>query len=199
MRQLTEKEAEDFLEQNDFEVVQRKVVNQISDLQKVSIPFPWVMKISSQKIMHKAKVGGIRLGIKSVNEAEKVFKEFSKIEFFEGVMIQEALPGVELVLGIKNTPEFGHAVMFGKGGSNVEKEKDVAFRIYPLKDRDVEELIEEPKIFKSLDKDSIIIIVETIAKIQSLIKKYPLISELDINPLFVSEKAVVADARIVFK
>jgi hypothetical protein len=39
----------------------------------------------------------------------------------------------------------------------------------------------------------------TLKKIQSLIKKYPKIQELDINPLFINDKAsTIADARIVF-
>lgn len=200
MRQLTEKEAERFLEKNKFNVAKRDFAKNISQLKKIKIPFPWVMKISSKKIMHKAKLGGVKVNIKSLDEAEKTFKELSKIQFFEGTIIQEMLFGKEIVIGIKNTPEFGHTIMFGKGGTNVEKEKDVSFRIFPLKEKDINELIKDVKFSNTLSKKEINNIVETLNKIQKLIKKYPKIEELDINPLIVNdEEYMVADARLVMK
>jgi acyl-CoA synthetase (NDP forming) len=60
MKQFTEKEAEDFLEKNKFPVVQREFIKNKKDLKKIKISFPWVMKVSSTKIMHKAKIGGVK-------------------------------------------------------------------------------------------------------------------------------------------
>jgi acyl-CoA synthetase (NDP forming) len=38
--------------------------------------------------------------------------------------------------GIKKTPEFGHVLIFGDGGTDVEKKKDVSIRAVPIKKED---------------------------------------------------------------
>ena len=200
MKQLTEKEAENFLEKNKFNVAKRTTVSNKSQLSKVKIPFPWVMKISSKKIMHKVKVGGVILNIDSIEKAEESFSKLSKIQFFEEVIIQEMIRGKEIVIGVKNTQEFGHTIMFGKGGSDVEKEKDISFRIFPVEPKDINEMIRETKISQDLTPKELENIKETMKKIQSLIKKHPELEELDINPLIVNEKqAITADARLIFR
>ena len=199
MKQLTEKEAEDFLEKNKFDVAKRTTASKKSELSKVKIPFPWVMKISSKKIMHKVKVGGVILNVDSIEKAEQSFEQLSKIQFFEEVIIQEMIRGKEIVIGVKNTSEFGHTIMFGKGGSDVEKNKDVSFRIFPLEDKDITEMIKETIISKELSVKELENVKEIIKKIKTLIKHNKNLEELDINPLLVNEKqAITADARLIF-
>lgn len=199
MKELTEKEAEDFLEKNNFNVIERQVVKNIKDIINVKIKFPWAMKISSSKIMHKAKLGGIALNINSIKEAEKIFTKFSKMKNFEEVMIQKMSKGKEIIIGLKKTDEFGHVIMFGKGGSNTEKEKDISFRVTPLKNKDFIEIISDTKISKALSKNEKKEIIKILKRIQALSIKYPSIEELDINPLFVYDKnSETIDARIVF-
>jgi hypothetical protein len=199
MQQLTEKEAEDFLEKNKFKVVKRSIAKNTKEINKIKIPFPWVMKISSKKIMHKAKIGGVILNIDSYQKAKDSFEKLSKIKNFEEVIIQEMILGAEMVVGIKKTPEFGHVLMFGKGGSKLEQEKDISFRIVPLKEKDMYEIFNETGFF-SLIKDKINLeeLIKTIKKVQNLIKKYPNIIEFDINPLIINKKtAITVDARLV--
>jgi hypothetical protein len=199
MKQLTEKEAEDFLEKNKFDVAKRTTVSKKSELSKVKIPFPWVMKISSKKIMHKVKVGGVILNVDSLEKAEESFSSLSKIQFFEEVIIQEMIRGKEIVIGVKNTAEFGHTIMFGKGGSDVEKNKDVSFRIFPAESKDINEMIKETAISQELTPKELEQIKNVIEKIQLLIKNNSNLEELDINPLLVNEKqAVTVDARLIF-
>lgn len=199
MKQLTEKEAEDFLEKNKFDVAKRTTISNKSQLTKVKIPFPWVMKVSSKKIMHKVKVGGVILGIDSIEKATQSFEQLSKIQFFEEAIIQEMIRGKEIVIGVKNTSEFGHTIMFGRGGSNVEKNKDVSFRIFPLESKDINEMIKETTISQELTQKELEQIKNVMEKIQLLIKKNSNLEELDINPLLVNEKqAVTADARLIF-
>ncbi len=197
MKQFTEKEAEDFLEKNKFNVAKRAFVKNKKQLKKIKIPFPWVMKISSKKIMHKAKINGIILNIDSIEKAEQSFSQLSKIKYFEKAIIQETIKGKEIVIGVKHTSEFEHVIMFGKGGHDVEKNKDVSFRIFPIKN--TSQMIKETKISEELNDKETKQIKNTLEKIQKIIKKYPKILELDINPLFIDDKkATIADARIIF-
>lgn len=203
-RQLTEKEAENFLENEGFQVVRRAVIKKDRDIKEAEkeVSYPWAMKASSSKISHKARLGGVILGIDNQMKAQESFEKLEKIRGFEEAIIQEMASGEEIIIGLKKTPEFGHALMFGKGGHRVEEEKDVSFRVLPVSKKDIDELIKDTRIFKILEEKqaNIGIIKKNLLKTVELAKKYPNILELDINPLFVSqENAIIADARIIFE
>lgn len=203
MKNVTEKEAEDFLEKNGLSVVSRVLVNNLEDLKKAEtkINFPWVMKISSKHIAHKSKIGGTILGINHIEEAIKAFHKLAQLENFEGILIQPMILGEELIIGIKKTPEFSHVLMFGKGGSNVEQEKDVSFRVVPINERDAKQMIGEIKVYKIIKSNiNEQLIIRDLMKISKLIQENPKITELDINPLIVNKKeAIIVDARLQFE
>ncbi len=183
MRVLTERGAEDFLKKNGFQIIETVFIKNENELDKLKLHFPVVMKVSSKKIVHKTKVNGVRLGIKNLNEAKKVFKELMKIKNAEGVLIQRQVHGEEYLLGLKRTEDFGYVVAFGKGGSKVEKEKKVDFRVCNVKG--VEELSNKKNIKMVLNK---------LCKLSNRG-----IKELDINPLVLEKgKAVIVDSQIVF-
>jgi len=202
MEILTEKEAENFLEKENFKVIKRIFLKNKDELKSSGekIKFPWAMKISSKKIVHKKKAGGVILSIKDLNEAKIAFEKLSKIENFEQVIIQPMIHGEELIIGLKKTPEFNLVIMLGAGGSGVEEKKDVSFRVCPIKKEDAKEMIKELKIYNLIEKKvNFNQIEQNLLKISELSLKYPNIIELDINPLMVnSESASVVDARISF-
>lgn len=183
MKVFAEKEAENFLKKKGFNIVETIFINKEKDLDKLNLKFPVVMKVSSNKIVHKTKVNGIRLGIKSLFQAKKAFNELMKIKNAEGVLIQRQVKGKEYLLGLKKTPEFDYVIAFGKGGSKVEKEKKVDFRVCGVKG--VEELSKDKEIRKITDK---------LCKLDK-----EKILELDINPLIIEKgKAIIVDSQIVF-
>jgi hypothetical protein len=199
---FTEKKAEDFLEKNNFDIVKRVFVKDKKDLKKAikKIGFPLVMKISGKNIIHKYKVGGVKMNIINYDSSLSIFKNFEKVKGFEGVMIQKQIKGKGFLLGIKKTPEFEHIIAFGAGGVFTEKIKDVCFRICPIKENDAREMIEEVKYSKNLSLIEKRIIIKYLVKLCDLIKKYPKIKELDINPLIIFKKsALIVDARIVWE
>ncbi|MEK6886003.1 MAG: acetate--CoA ligase family protein [Nanoarchaeota archaeon] len=199
---LTEKEAEDFLEKAGFKVIKRAAItdsDQVKALTK-TIDFPWAMKLGSAKVAHKAQVGGVILNIENSMAAQEAFDKLSKIDGFEEAIVQEMFSGEEAIIGIKKTPEFGHVILFGHGGINVEKEKDVSFRVLPASKKELKNMIKETKFYKTLEEKDISIeqIEKNIDKIQELVKKHSNIIELDINPLTISKtQAKVIDARII--
>ena len=67
----------------------------------------------------------------------------------EGVLIQPMVAGgVETMMGIVQDPLFGPLIAFGLGGIHVEILRDVRFRLAPLTDRDVDELLHGIKGFR---------------------------------------------------
>jgi len=197
---FTEKEAEDFLEKKGFKVAKRVFIKSKSELSSIKskIKFPWVMKISSKHIVHKTKLGGTILNISTQEQAQKAFDKLKKIKDFEGILVQEFIPGKELILGLKHTPEFGLVIMLGAGGTDVEEKKDVSFRVPPITEKEAEEMIKELKICNQIKDCNLKEIKKCLFLLSNLAKENPNIKELDINPLIINKKeAVVVDARIL--
>lgn len=101
-------------------------------------------------------------------------------------------------------PQFGPVIMFGLGGIFVEVLKDVSFRVAPLADEDVEDMIKEIKGHKVLtgireekpkDIDAIKDILGAVSKI---VVDNPEIKEIDLNPVIVHETgASIVDSRFI--
>jgi acyl-CoA synthetase (NDP forming) len=202
MKVFTEKEAEEFLEKEGFKIIKRKHITSQSELRKIvnKIGFPLVLKVSGKKIVHKNKVHGVKTDIQNYEQALKAFHEIKKIKNFEEVMIQKQIKGEEFLLGIKKTPEFGHACAFGAGGIHTEKLKDISFRVCPFNKSEAKKMISEVKMAQNLNNKNTNIITKNLLKLCGLVKKYPKIKELDINPLIVTTKsAIIVDARIVWE
>ena len=199
MKIFTEREAENFLKKEGFNILDTIFINRKSQLQSAisKIGFPLVIKISGKKILHKNRIGGVRLGITSYTEAVKTFEHFMEMKDAEGVLLQRKIHGTEYLLGIKSTKEFGHIIAFGIGGVDVEKMKRIAFRVCPVDKKDIADMVKELKM--PLKKGAFNAIEKNLIRLCNFAEKYPKLKELDINPLIVEkDKASVVDARMAF-
>lgn len=189
----TEKRAGDFLKKNGFLVLDRVFVCKREDLEKMD--YPIAMKASGSRIVHKAQLGGVFVGINDVGEANSAYEKIMKIPGASEVLVQRMIKGRDFILGIKKTPEFGHVLVFGEGGTGVEEKKDVSFRMVPVNKKDVLEMISDTKIGKTLSEEERKFISSNLLKLSVLAERFPKISELDINPII---SGYVVDSRIVF-
>ena len=105
------------------------------------IGYPVVAKVVSPRALHKTDVGGVIVGIESDEELKEAYGSLSRIEGFEGVLVDETLSGVELIVGAKNDDQFGPVILWAIGGVSVELYKDTAIRMAPLAERDVDSMI----------------------------------------------------------
>jgi acyl-CoA synthetase (NDP forming) len=168
--------------------------------------YPVALKLLSTEIVHKSDVRGVALGLA---DAEAVLREaramLARAPGPAALMVQRMVDaGVEVILGGKRDHSFGPVVMFGLGGITVEVFDDVAFRVAPLTRFDAEQMVAEVRASRLLegvrggppaDREAL---VEALLAVSSLLVENPQIAELDINPLFVLERGVVAvDARAV--
>ena len=169
------------------------------------IGYPVVLKIVSGEISHKTDVGGVRLNIKNELQLREEYKSLIKIA--RDIIIQPMLKkGWELILGAKQDPSFGPIVLVGLGGIFVEIFKDSAIRIAPFRKNETGQMLKELKGYPILkgargDKPYDIKTVEdSIIKLSRLIKDFPEIKEIDINPFYVMHKGkggFALDARII--
>ncbi len=171
------------------------------------IGFPVVIKADSEEIIHKSDVGGVAVNINSSKEVHEVVETMmnslgnADLKFF----VQKFMPqGRELIVSAKKEEGLGHLIMFGMGGIFVEVYKDVVFNLTPVTDVEAKEMLSTIKAApllnefrgkKGIDKAKV---EETIQRISSLVTDFPVIKELDLNPIFAYEDKVCAvDARII--
>ena len=197
-------------------VVQSKIAATADEAAKVSeeIGFPVAVKLLSRTITHKTEVGGVILGVRSPEEAERAFMQIKtqlsgmgRADEMQGVTIQKMIPeGVEVIIGVTQDPSFGPLLMFGLGGTYAELFKDVVFRIHPLTDVDASEMVRSVKAYQLLtgwrgSKPSDIKSLEDLLlRVSALVEDVPQIVEIDLNPVKVLELdkgCVVVDARIL--
>jgi acetyl coenzyme A synthetase (ADP forming)-like protein len=215
---MSEKEASEFLQCYGFPVLKSILLKEPSEVDKAAdeLVFPVAMKISSPDIVHKFDVGGVRLKIKTKEEAKKAFEEivanikkFNPSAKIDGVIIERmAKGGVEVILGAVRDPKFGPICMFGLGGTFVEAIKDVTFRLAPMWEISAEIMIRTIKAYSILqgvrgappcDIDSI---KDCLLRLSQMVSEHNEIAELDINPMIVypeGEGCVVADSRILLQ
>jgi acyl-CoA synthetase (NDP forming) len=171
-----------------------------------AIGFPVVMKVSSPTILHKSDLGLVKVGVSSPKDVKAAFDELMAAKGAEGVLVSEMVRGgVETVVGVARDDLFGPTIMFGLGGVFVEVLKDVTFRVPPFDRDEARRMIEEVKGFPLLTgargrpKADVKALVDVLLKVQRLaVDLADDVAELDINPLVVKPKGVVAlDALVV--
>jgi len=183
-------------------------------LDKCPVPFPVAVKLASPDIPHKTEADVVRLNISSINDLKRAAQEaydsgrrYAPAAKIDGISIQEMASGVEVIIGAVNDPQFGPYVMVGLGGVLTEVLGDVAHRFAPVEPDMAREMLGDLRgrdILKGVrgsppaDIDAL---VDVIVRVSWLIKDHAeVISEIDINPLFVrpaGQGVVAADALIV--
>lgn len=184
----------------------RKEEEMKASLKKIG--FPCVMKVSGKSIIHKTDVNGVRLNIRSEEEATKNFGELMRIKGVEKVLVQKMITeGYEIIVGGKKDPQFNTVVALGAGGILTEFMKDVSFRVSPLNRTDAEEMLKEVKFsdlilkgFRGQKPANANSIIDVILAVSKIMESNAEIKELDINPLFATpETAIAADVRIILE
>ncbi len=174
---------------------------------------PVAVKLLSPEITHKSDVGGVALDLEgrdAVREAAEAIaarvgalKPDARIEGFL-VQAMAVKPGAfELLVGVSTDPLFGPVIVFGEGGTAVEVVADTALALPPLNPELAQEVMGRTRVMKRLKgyrnrpPADLAAVSATLVKISQLVVDHPELVELDINPLLVDEKGVLAvDARI---
>ena len=174
--------------------------------------YPLAMKIVSPDIIHKSDAGGIKLNLRDEQDITRAFEEIvqnaEKVttkDRVSGTLTSPMAPeGQECIMGMIRDRQFGPVIMFGLGGIFVEILKDVSFRVAPLAQEDIAEMVKEIKGYKILTgirgekpKD-IEAIKDILAKLSEIAIDNPEIKEIDLNPVIVHQQgASIVDSRVI--
>jgi acyl-CoA synthetase (NDP forming) len=213
---IPEYAAKKILAEAGIPVPHAELAKDLNDAQRAAaqIGYPVVLKAQSADLSHKSDVGGVALGITDDSSLaaawRKLHADIAKALpdlKLDGVLIEAmARPGVELILGARNDPDWGPSLTVGLGGIWTEALRDV--RVIPawlapgaiadeLRKLKGALLLTGYRGKPALDIDAA---ADVAAKLGRFVSAHPEVAEIDINPLVVypkGEGAVAVDALIV--
>jgi succinyl-CoA synthetase beta subunit len=170
------------------------------------IGFPVALKAQSAALAHKSDAGGVILAIPDEASLSRAWQDLhANIRrarpdlALDGVLVEAmAEPGVEMVVAARRDPRWGPFVLVGLGGIWIEALHDVRLLAADL-DRDaiVEELLQlkSAPVLRGLrgapaaDLDAV---ADIAMRLGALVRGDPHIAEIEINPLAVYAKGVLA-------
>lgn len=171
------------------------------------IDYPVVAKVVSPRVIHKSDVRGVEVGVRDEKALSQAFSRLSRIEGCSGVLVEEMVSGIELIIGAKIDYQFGPVILLGIGGTAAEIYHDFSLRMAPLRPSDVASMVRCLKAHELLEgyrgKEPI-----HLEKLGGLLNKFSEvvvtlekeIESIDLNPVMCSStRCVVADARIMLK
>ena len=165
--------------------------------------FPVTIKTSSAAIAHKTEAGGVALNIKTIEETEATARKMAKLA--PNVLVERMVTGAvaELIIGLKNDPQFGPALVIGAGGVLTELLKDSITLLLPTSREEITRALQSLKVWKLIEgfrgkSGDQHAVIDAILAVASFAKAHSAhIEELDVNPLLVLPKGAVAvDALI---
>jgi acetyl-CoA synthetase (ADP-forming) len=175
--------------------------------------FPVVLKVVSPDIVHKSDVGGVHIGLTSVEEvrtaalamADRIGREAPNARI-EGYSVQEMIKGeAEILIGVRRDPQFGPIVLLGMGGVAVEIMKDIAVASAPVSMERALQMVDELRMSPLLkgargrpvtDIEAIADAVERVSWLAADLGTR--LVDLEVNPLIVGPQgagAVAVDGR----
>lgn len=177
-----------------------------------TLGYPVVMKIAAEGVTHKSDVGGVVLNLRSGAEVRAQFAELlagagQAGAGVDGVLLQSmrrSRRSVELYVGVFRDPLFGPVIAFGAGGTRVEMVGDTTLEFPPMNRYLARRMIERTRVAPVLQRladetGADLDAVETLlVSVSEMVCELPWIAEMDINPVIVDERGVIAvDARVV--
>jgi succinyl-CoA synthetase beta subunit len=183
--------------------VDSKYVNTAKEAVAFSKGNPIVMKVISQKALHKSKNKLVALNLSSEKEITSSYNDLAKkaqqFKPYKIIAQQMVNSGVEIIIGGKIDEQFGKMILIGLGGIYVEVFKDFALRMCPITRYDAASMLEQLKSRAIIapNAQSANNIIDLLLKVSKMFYEND-ITELDLNPLIIHDNTYDAvDLRII--
>jgi acyl-CoA synthetase (NDP forming) len=186
-------------------------VDQAKDI-AARIGYPVVLKAQAVALVHKSDAGGVALNIADAGALEAAWQRVAESVAarqpglaLDGMLVEEMAPrGVELIVGGWRDQQWGPVLMIGLGGIWTEALDDVRLMPADLSPERIAMEISRLKGARLLGglrgapAADIAALADIVARVGALMRARPEIREIDINPLMVYPRGVLAlDALIV--
>ena len=164
---------------------------------------PIVLKLLSQKALHKSRNGLVALGLRTDKEITGAYNRLkakgAKLKPYKILAQRMVGGGTEIIIGGNVDQQFGKMVLLGLGGVYVETFKDFALRLCPITRYDALSMINQLRSRHVIapDKKSQEMIVGLLLRVSRLFSNGKF-SELDLNPIILHDGTYDAvDLRIL--
>ena len=165
------------------------------------IGFPVAVKVVSAAASHKTEVGGVALGlgdaqaVRAAAEAMAARLALLPGAQLDGFLVQEMVNGLEMIVGVREDPQYGPFMLVGLGGIMVEVMRDVVIRLLPVDEDTAREMIGALRgvpllgSFRGRPPRDTDAVVQALTGLSRLFVDHRLwLSDLEINPLIVLSK-----------
>ncbi|MGH7124041.1 MAG: acetate--CoA ligase family protein, partial [Stellaceae bacterium] len=216
-RTINEFESKRLLAAHGLPVTREYLVGSSREAEEAAaeIGYPVVLKAVSDDIPHKSEFGLVALGLTSRDTLAEAWTLLNRRvdnagrrSDLAGILVQEFVQrGVEVFAGVSRDPDFGLTLAFGAGGVDIERTRDFALRLLPLREGDAEAMISETDAASMLqayrgkpaaDREALIGCLHALADFAMV--EAAALAEIDLNPIKVlpaGEGCRVLDALIV--
>ncbi|WP_218016921.1 acetate--CoA ligase family protein [Sphingomonas mali] len=204
--------GKDFLRRIGVQVPAGDLATTLDDALAIAarIGFPVVLKAQAVVLSHKSDAGGVILNLRdeaALRDGWATLMANVGAVALDGVLVEQmSAPGLELVVGARNHPEWGPSVLVGLGGVLIE-----ALDAAELLPADISHARAVERIlglrgakmlgeFRGKPARDVHAVADVVVKVGAAMRAGLAIEEIDINPLMVlaqGEGAVALDALIV--
>jgi acyl-CoA synthetase (NDP forming) len=162
------------------------------------VGYPVVVKVLTERIVHKSRIGGVVLGVADAAGVRRAFESIRESVQQAGFLAEEFRVivepvvdhDVELIVGGRYDHDFRSVVMLGRGGTAVEELGESLLEIGPMGDdralNMVKRLAGEPLANREGE------VAAALQAVSKLLEADARIDEIDVNPLVTTLDDVVA-------
>ena len=164
-----------------------------------AIGFPVAVKIVSPQASHKTEVGGVSLHLADADAVRSAatamaahLTRHDPKAAIEGFLVQEMVDGLEMILGVREDPQYGPIMVAGLGGVMVEVLKDVAIRLLPVDEETARDMLRSLRgaallgVFRGRAPRDIGAVVKAIVGLSRIFTEHrQVLSDIEINPMIV--------------
>jgi succinyl-CoA synthetase beta subunit len=197
-------QAKKLLDKYGISSIDSKYVNSAGDAAAFSGGKGIVLKLISDKAIHKSKEGLVKLDLRGKGEIAAAFnylvRKGEKLRPYKILAQKMSGGGIEMIIGGSTDKQFGRMLLVGLGGVYVETFKDVELRLCPIKKDDAREMLADLKsggvvTYKGAATE---MLASLLTKVSALLVENEDVTELDLNPVIVREASYdVVDIRVI--
>jgi succinyl-CoA synthetase beta subunit len=197
-------EASNLLRKYGIRSIESRYVTDAEDAKEFSKGRKIVLKLLSQKALHKSKAGLVKVDLKEDAEIEEAFRQLAgkgrKLRPYKIIAQRMAESGIEAIFGGRKDDQFGNLILLGLGGVYAEAFRDVAVRICPITRYDARQMVGQLRSRDIITNngESEDMVVELLMKISKMLEENR-IKELDLNPIIIRKGGYdVVDIRMIW-
>ncbi len=209
---LLETEARDLVASAGVPVVPGEWCHSAAEIERAAARYGdrLVLKAISPAAPHKTEAGAVALGVRP-DRAVAVFEQLqASVRAYanardvspdlRGALVLPMLerPVAEVLVGVRRDPSFGAVLTVGLGGTMTELLADVALRILPVPESEIDAMLDETRLGRLLagwrggpaaDRAALVRLIAAFARAA---ETWPEVAELESNPVFAGPDAAVA-------